>query len=98
MPTFRSSLARRPCAPAAPPTRRLTVATLEDRVTPVGELLHTLTPPSSGSLYDSAVAASAQYVVGGAPGTTLVPGAAGIYDATSRARLWSLTNPSASNG
>jgi hypothetical protein len=90
---------RRSCAPAATRrSRRLTVLPLEDRVTPVGELLHTLPRPSGGALFGSSVAASVQYVVSGAPGLTTVPGSVGVYDANAGALLWTLTNPSASNG
>src|SRR3954464_7574902 len=97
MPPPRSWLPQRPrtCAARRP---RLTVLPLEDRVTPVGELLHTLAAPSGAVLLGESVAASAQYVVAGDPGLTTVPGKAAVYDATSGARLWALANPSASNG
>src|SRR4051794_40273039 len=97
MTPFRSWL-RRPGAPVARRPRPLTVSPLEDRVTPVGELLHTLTPPSGSVELGTSVAASIQYVVAGAPGLSTFPGKVGVYDANSGALLRTLTNPSASNG
>src|SRR4051812_26657744 len=97
MPTLRSWLRRRPRTRAAR-RPRLTVLPLEDRVTPVGELLHTLTPPADSVELGTSVAASTQYVVAGAPGLSNFPGKVGVWDATSGALLRTLTNPSASNG
>jgi Calx-beta domain/FG-GAP repeat len=82
-----------------PLRRRLAVLPLEDRITPaLGDLLHTLNAPAGGALAGTAVAATNQYVVVGAPGFTISTGKAGVYDSSSGSLLWTLTSPSASNG
>src|SRR5262249_49801812 len=52
--------------------RRLILRALEERLVPtVGDLLHTLTPPTDAALAGTSVAASIQYAVVGAIGTNV---------------------------
>src|SRR5262245_36838967 len=83
--------------------RRLILRALEERLVPtVGDLLHTLTPPTDAALAGTSVAASIQYAVVGAIGTNVnslpYAGSAAIYDANSGSLLWNLLDPSVTGG
>lgn len=79
-------------------SRRLSILALEDRVTPaVGDLLHTLVPPSGARSFGYSFAASSQYLVVGSDRDTVAgvdyAGAAHLYDPVTGAFNRSLVNP-----
>src|SRR5947207_14820791 len=79
-------------------SRRLFILPLEDRVTPnVGDLLHTLIPPSGARSFGYSFAADSQYLVVGSDRDTVggvdYAGAAHLYDPVSGAFVRSLLNP-----
>jgi hypothetical protein len=79
-------------------SRRLSILTLEDRVTPtVGDLLHTLTPPGSAGGFGYSFAASSQYLVVGSYSDTVggvsAAGAVDLYNPTTGAFIRTIPNP-----
>src|SRR5205823_2079850 len=79
-------------------SRKLSILTLEDRVTPtVGDLLHTLTPPTGARNFGYSFAADSQYLVVGSDRDTVgaidYAGAAHLYDPVTGSFIRSLLNP-----